>query len=104
LIPGGGVLEPLSRAHRGFLYSDEQLEQLLARAATLHDEDERLRTYREFERVWIGDQAAVVPLAYSESQLWRRPWLTGIWANGLATSTFAEAVLRPELRSTRRRG
>ena len=85
-------------------YRDEQLEQLLARAATLHDQDERLRTYREFERIWIGEQAAVVPLAYNDRQLWRRPWLTGMWANAIATSTFAEAVLRPELRSTRRRG
>ena len=99
--PGGGVLEPLLRHHR-LVYRDAQLEQLLARAATLHDQDERLRTYREFERIWIGEQAAVVPLAYNDRLLWRRPWLTGMWANAIAMSTFAEAVLRPELRSTRR--
>ena len=101
--PGGGVLEPLFR-HYPLVYRDWQLEQLLARAATLHDQHERLRTYREVERIWIGEQAAVVPLAYDDRLLWRRPWLTGMWANAIAMSTFAEAVVRPDLRSTRGRG
>jgi ABC-type transport system substrate-binding protein len=101
--PGGGFLEPLLR-HSPLVYRDGQLEQLLARAAALHDQDERLRTYREFERIWIGEQAAVVPLAYSDRLLWRRPWLTGMWANAIAMSTFAEAVVQPEQRLTRGRG
>jgi ABC-type transport system substrate-binding protein/class 3 adenylate cyclase len=101
--PGGGFLQPLLRwdAH---LYCDEQLEQLLARAAAVHDQDERLRACREFERIWIGEQAAVIPLVYNDRLLWRRPWLTGMWTNAIATSTFAEAVVQPELRSLRRRG
>jgi ABC-type transport system substrate-binding protein/class 3 adenylate cyclase len=98
--PGGGFLNAILRANP-WLYRDGQLEQLLARAATLHDQDERLRTYREFERIWIGEQAAVVPLAYNDRLLWRRPWLTGMWANAITMSTFAEAVLQPELRSMR---
>ena len=98
--PGGGFLEPILRLDP-WLYRDEQLEQLLARAASLRDQDERLRTYREFERIWIGEQAAVVPLAYDDRLLWRRPWVTGMWANAIAWSTFADAVVRPELRSTR---
>ena len=74
------------------------------RRLSLHDQDERLRTYREFERIWIGEHAAVVPLAYADRLLWRRPWVTGMWANAIARSTFAEAVVRPDLRSARRRG
>jgi ABC-type transport system substrate-binding protein/class 3 adenylate cyclase len=101
--PGGGVLEPILGSLR-WLYRDEQLEQLLARAASLRNQDERLRRYREFERIWIGEQAAVVPLAYADRVLWRRPWVTGMWANAVAMSTFAEAVVRPDLRSARRRG
>jgi len=101
--PGGGVLEPLLRGRPG-LYRDEQLEQLLARAASLRDPHDRLRAYREFERIWIGEQAAVVPLAYADRRLWRRPWVTGMWANAIAMSTFAEAAVRPDLRSARRRG
>jgi peptide/nickel transport system substrate-binding protein len=101
--PGGGILEPLLRV-RTELYRDEQLEQLLARAASLRDRHDRLRTYREFERIWIGEQAGVVPLAYSDRRLWRRPWLTGIWANAITTSTFAEAVVSTDLRPARTRG
>jgi ABC-type transport system substrate-binding protein/class 3 adenylate cyclase len=100
--PGGGFLEPLLRWGAHF-YCDEQLEQLLARAASLRDQDERLRTYREFERIWIGEQAAVVPIAYIDRLLWRRPWLTGMWANAIASSTFANAIVtRPQ--SAARRG
>jgi peptide/nickel transport system substrate-binding protein len=75
------------------LYRSEQLEELLAQAASSRDRDERLRTYREFERIWIGEQAAVLPLAYEDRLLWRRPWVTGMWANGVAMSTFADAVI-----------
>lgn len=100
--PGGGFLEPL--LHSGtWLYRDRQLEQLLARAAALRDQDERLRTCREFERIWIGEQAAVVPLAYSDRKLWRRPWVTGIWANAIAKATFAEAVVTRSNSAPRRR-
>jgi oligopeptide transport system substrate-binding protein len=91
--PGGGVLETMLRS-MAWLYRDEELEALLARAISLHDREERLRTYREFERIWIGEQAAVVPLAYDDRQLWRRPWVTGMWANAVAMSTFADAVVR----------
>jgi ABC-type transport system substrate-binding protein/class 3 adenylate cyclase len=101
--PGGGFLEPFFRQGT-WLYRDEQLEQLLARAASLRDQHNRLRTYREFERIWIGDQAAVVPLAYADRRIWRRAWLTGMWANAIAISTFAEAVVRPDLRSAHRGG
>jgi ABC-type transport system substrate-binding protein len=91
--PGGGVLDAILRDNP-WLYRDQQLEALLARAAALHDQDERLRTYREFERIWIGEQAAVVPLAYDDRQLWRRPWVTGMWSNAMAMSTFADAVVQ----------
>jgi ABC-type transport system substrate-binding protein/class 3 adenylate cyclase len=91
--PSGGFLNALLRTSP-WLYRDEELEELLARAAALHDPDERLRTYREFERIWIGEQAAVVPLSYGEQFLWRRPWVTGMWVNALEISTFAQAVVR----------
>ena len=91
--PGGGLLEPLLRWGR-WLYRDEALERVLERASGGHERDERLSASREFERIWIGEQAAVVPLAYYDCLLWRRPWVTGMWANALARSTFAEAVVR----------
>jgi hypothetical protein len=50
--------------------------------------------YREFERIWIGEHAAVVPLAYGDRFLCRRPWVTGVWSYAFVFSTFAEAVVR----------
>ena len=91
--PGRGFIEPLLRWGT-WLYRDEKLEGLLRHAATLRDQDERLRVFREFERLWIGEQAAVVPLVYNDRALWRRPWLTGMWVNAIAKSSFAEAVVR----------
>jgi ABC-type transport system substrate-binding protein len=76
------------------VYRNKELEELLARGASLRDQDERLRAYRDFERIWIGEQAAVVPLAYGDRLLWRRPWITGLWLNAIADSTFADAVVR----------
>ncbi len=106
--PVGGFLQPLfsGQAH----YRDERLAVLLARAGTLRDEDERLRICREFERIWIGEHAAVVPLVYRDALLWRRPWVTGLWANAITRSTFAQAVVRlratapPRVGSARPRG
>jgi ABC-type transport system substrate-binding protein/class 3 adenylate cyclase len=90
-----GVYDPRAPDWPWF-YRDEELEQLLTRAASLRDQDERLRAYRAFERVWIGEQAAVVALAYQNRFLWRRPWVTGLWLGAIlgVDSTFADAVVR----------
>ena len=89
--PGGGVLEAIVGdlpVHR-----DDELDRLLDRAAALRDQDERLRLYREYERGWIGEQAAVVPFAYADSTLSRRPWVTGMWINAIGMSSVAEAIV-----------
>jgi ABC-type oligopeptide transport system substrate-binding subunit len=90
--PAGGFLGPLLRAIP-FLYHDAELDGLLASALAARNQAERLRKCREFERIWIGKQAAVVPLTYTDRQLWRRPWIAGMSANTIAPSTFAEAVV-----------
>jgi ABC-type transport system substrate-binding protein len=88
------LYDPRHPLWRRWYYIDERLEQLLTRAASLRDQDERLRMYREFERIWIGEHAAVVPLAYGDRFLCRRPWVTGVWSYAFVFSTFAEAVVR----------
>jgi ABC-type transport system substrate-binding protein/class 3 adenylate cyclase len=90
--PVGGFMGSALITHP-WLYRDEELEELLARAVSLHDQDEQLRISREFERIWIGEQAAVVPIAYDDSLLWRRPWVTRMWINAIKRSSFAEAVV-----------
>jgi ABC-type transport system substrate-binding protein len=79
-------------------YRDSEIEALLERARSLRDQDERLRMYREVERLWIGEQAAIVPYQYSRRLTLRRPWIEGLWLHGLGSSTLAEVVVRPELR------
>jgi ABC-type transport system substrate-binding protein len=89
--PGDGIIEPIVTDLP--LYRDDELDRIRARAADSRDQDERLRLYREFERRWIGEQAAIVPFAYSDTTLSRRPWITGLWMNAIAMSSFAEAVV-----------
>jgi ABC-type transport system substrate-binding protein/class 3 adenylate cyclase len=87
------MLEPF-QTQMPWLYWDEQLGALLAEAASLRDQDARLRCYREFERLWIGEHAALVPVSYPRQASWLRPWIEGTWVNAMATSTLAEAVVR----------
>jgi ABC-type transport system substrate-binding protein/class 3 adenylate cyclase len=75
------------------VYWDGRLDELLARALTTRDQDERLRLCREIERIWIGELAAVVPLSYEDAKVFRRPWVEGLWAHPIGRSTFADAVV-----------
>ena len=90
--PASGFFGPLLTTVP-FLYHDAELDGLLASALAARDQAERLRKCREFERIWIGKQAAVVPLTYTDRQLWRRPWIAGMSANTISPSTFADAVV-----------
>jgi ABC-type transport system substrate-binding protein/class 3 adenylate cyclase len=81
------------------VFRDAELLELLDRARSARDQDERLVMYRKVERRWIGEQFALVPLEYPRRTSLLRPWVEGFWQNALATSTFAEVVVRPELRS-----
>jgi peptide/nickel transport system substrate-binding protein len=100
---GRSILEPILVEFPS-LYRDEELESLLHRAVALRDHDERLRHYREYEQRWIGEQAALVPLGYGDTALWLRPWVTGMWAAGSETSTFADAVVKRSNRAETSRG
>jgi ABC-type transport system substrate-binding protein/class 3 adenylate cyclase len=77
-----------------WIYQDERLKALLAEARASTDQDRRLELYREYERIWIAEQAAVVPLAYNDQIAWHRPWVEGLWLNPIRSSTFAEVVVK----------
>jgi ABC-type oligopeptide transport system substrate-binding subunit len=81
------------------LHRNATVDQLLAQARSLQDRDQRLRLYRRMERLWIGEEAALVPFAYSRGLTYARPWIDGFWSNGVTDSTFASITVRPELRS-----
>ena len=93
-----GMIAPFMETVPG-VYSDGRIQDLLDRGRSLRDQNERLTTYREAERLWIDEQVALVPLQYFRRTSLVRPWIEGFWQNALVTSTFAEVVVRPELRS-----
>jgi ABC-type transport system substrate-binding protein/class 3 adenylate cyclase len=76
------------------LYRDRAVEQVLERARSLPHRDERLGLYREAERSWLGEQVALVPLAYGRQLSVRRPWIDGLWANAFTVATLDEAVVQ----------
>jgi ABC-type transport system substrate-binding protein/class 3 adenylate cyclase len=93
--PSGMLETPLQE--QPYLYHDDALIGRLARARTLRNGDDRLRAYREFERLWIGEHVAVVPLCHNRRVTWRRSWLSGMWVSAITRATFADAVVtRPE--------
>ena len=55
------------------LHRDDETDAILAQARASRDRDERLRLYREFERIWIGQRAALVPISYDRQLVLRRP-------------------------------
>jgi ABC-type transport system substrate-binding protein/class 3 adenylate cyclase len=75
------------------LHRDRAVEQVLERARSLPHRDERLELYREAERAWLGEQVALVPLAYGRQLSVRRPWIDGLWANAFTVATLDEAVV-----------
>jgi ABC-type transport system substrate-binding protein/class 3 adenylate cyclase len=81
-----------------WLYRDDQLERLLERARSLRDQNERIRLYQEFERRWLGEEAALLPLAYDRWLLLRRPWIAGLWGAPLVRGMLDEVVVQPELK------
>jgi ABC-type transport system substrate-binding protein len=97
-----GIIPPFLETHDPILRTSE-IEALVARARSVGDQDKRLAMYREAERQWIGEHVAVLPLMYFRRTVLLRPWIEGFWQNALVTSTFAEVVVRPELRSAARR-
>ena len=87
-----GMLEPFFASYHG-LYRDRAVEQVVERARSLPHRDERLELYREAERSWLGEQVALVPLAYGRQLSVRRPWIDGLWANAFTVATLDEAVV-----------
>jgi oligopeptide transport system substrate-binding protein len=70
-------------------------QQLLRQARSLPDRKARIRLYNEVERLWITEEAALLPLVYPRSTLFTRPWLEGVWANTVDFMRLEQAVVKP---------
>jgi ABC-type oligopeptide transport system substrate-binding subunit len=75
------------------LYRDEEVVDLLSRARSSQDQDERMRLYHDLDRYWVAEQAALVPIWYGRAILLRRPWVDGLWTNPLSRVAFDQAVV-----------
>jgi ABC-type transport system substrate-binding protein/class 3 adenylate cyclase len=77
------------------LFRDEETDAVLAQARASRDRDERLRLYREYERVWIGQRAALVPLSYARQLVLRRPHVACLRLNPMRVFHLEQVVVTP---------
>jgi ABC-type transport system substrate-binding protein/class 3 adenylate cyclase len=77
------------------LHRDAETDALLEQARSSRDRDERLRLYREFERLWIGEHAAIVPISYDRQLVVRRPHVQGLRLNPLGAFHLEQVVIEP---------
>ena len=77
------------------LHRDDESDALLERARASRDRDERLRLYREFERLWIGQRAALIPLSYSRQLLLRRPHVQNLRLNPMRVFHLEQVMVTP---------
>ena len=73
-----GMLRGLVEGSGWPFQRDEEVLDLVRRARSTHDQDERMRLYHEFDRLWVGDRAAVVPLWYGRALYLYRPWVCAL--------------------------
>jgi ABC-type transport system substrate-binding protein len=74
-------------------YQDDDILELLERGRSLRDQGERMRVYHEVDQRWVGEHAAILPIAYPRSILLRRPWVQGLWATPLSRAHLDAVVV-----------
>ena len=74
-------------------YRDDDILELLERGRSLRDQGERMRVYHEIDHLWVGERAAILPIAYPRSNLLRRPWIEGLWASPLSRAHLDTVVV-----------
>jgi ABC-type oligopeptide transport system substrate-binding subunit len=93
----GGLLDAAPEIVR-----DDRVSALLERANALTDPDERWKLYREADRLLVVETVAVFPLAYMAQWFIHRPWVEGLDARPLGSTSLDRVVVRPELRPAHR--
>jgi ABC-type transport system substrate-binding protein len=71
-----GFLPPLLAVYP--VFRDEEITALLGQARARTDQDERMRLFREVDRLLVAERCAVLPTKYSAVVLLRRPWVHGL--------------------------
>jgi ABC-type transport system substrate-binding protein/class 3 adenylate cyclase len=87
-----GFFPPLLAMFPFFL--DEEITALLDRARALRDQDERMRLFREVDRLLVAERCALLPMTYGAVVVLRRPWVHGLRSTPLnAPSTPLDQVV-----------
>jgi ABC-type transport system substrate-binding protein len=75
------------------LHHDRETDALIEQARASRHRDERLRLWHEFERVWIGQRVALLPLAYARRLCMRLPHVHGSEPGPLSALRLDEIVV-----------
>jgi ABC-type transport system substrate-binding protein/class 3 adenylate cyclase len=84
---------------RGFMrqrldfHRDDEIAELLERARSVRNQDERMRLYHEADRLLVAERAAILPVFYGRSLLVRRTWVENAWANPMSGVHFDQVVV-----------
>jgi ABC-type transport system substrate-binding protein/class 3 adenylate cyclase len=80
--------------HTAALYRDGDLLELLVELDRARDRTARSRLVEEFERMWISEHVALVPLGYQGQNWLRRPWVDGFWTTPILPAHVTDLVVR----------
>jgi len=80
---------------RGYTgWQNEAYDTLVNKARQVLDQEERIRLYREADRVLI-EGAAIMPLAYFRTHLLVKPWVTRYPVSALRTVFWKDVIIEP---------
>jgi len=88
----------VSRARSWPWWQNDAYDRLVEQAGKANDREERLRLYRQAERV-LSEEAAVFPLVYERDHLLMKPWVNRYPMSGVRSAFWKDVVLtdRPAL-------
>ena len=89
-----GTMMNAPDGHTAALYRNADLLERLARWLRTTNRDERLRLCQEFEREWLTEHVALVPLGYSRYSWLHRPWVENSWASPILPGHLSDIVVR----------
>jgi ABC-type transport system substrate-binding protein/class 3 adenylate cyclase len=88
-----GVLSRVLQSYPG-LKTEAEVHRLLRGASSTRDQDERVRLYREVDSLLVAEHVALVPIAYTQTLLFRRPWIEGFSTTPSLPATLDEVIVR----------
>ena len=88
-----GFFRGLFRASGWPFYNDAEIEDLLERARSLKNSNERMRLYHELDRLWVSEHAAILPIFYGRSMMVWRPWIEDLWTTPLTRLQLDQVVV-----------